>query len=327
MSSFLDAMGVSRGAKVKKTLEVGSDPLMPIKLPLWIIAGSVEGPILTVTAGVHGSEYASILAAISTFGDVGINDLKKGVLVIIPIVNPPAFSQRTSFVCPIDNVNLNRVFPGDANGSITSRIAYSLFSEILVHSDYVVDLHGGDLFERLLTHSRYFVSGRNDVDEKSRTLATLFTEKYYQAAESGQGNLFMETARAGVPSIIVEAGGEGFIEKRAYEFHKRGIVNTLKWLEMLPGEVEWASGYEKVVDQIAIRANRGGFLVRNVEVGDTVRKGQTIAEIIDASGKVAEKVLSPIDKGLVMLLNSRGGVNSGDTIFLLWLTTKQRSSK
>ncbi len=319
----LEDLGFVKGSKTKVTLPGGSDPLSPVELPAWAIDSGSDGPVLTVTAGVHGSEYASILAAISTFKELEVEDLKKGTLVVLPVVNPPGFAQRVPFVNPIDNVNLNRVFPGEPDGTITLRIVHDVFQKVLLNSDAVVDLHGGDLFERLLTHTKYFVSGVTDIDKKSKELARLITERYYQPVESGGGYLFSEVAKAGVPCAIVEAGGEGFFEKKDYEFHKRGIVNALRWLGMVEGECALEDEYEEVTEELRVRTDCGGFVFRHVNVGDKAEKGSVLAEVINVSGEVAQQLLCPADDCLVMYMNSRGVVNTGDTVFLLWKTVSR----
>jgi len=84
--------------------------------PVISVAGTKPGPMLFVNAGVHGGEYPAVEAVIRLGKTL---DPKKisGTVILMPVLNLPAFRTRTPFVCPIDNVNPNRVFPGDPRGS------------------------------------------------------------------------------------------------------------------------------------------------------------------------------------------------------------------
>src|SRR5437868_7274000 len=113
------------------------------------ITGTNEGPTLFVNAGLHGSEYPAIEAVIrlgKTLDPQKIN----GTVILMPVLNLPAFRNRTPFICPVDNVNPNRVFPGDPNGSYSEQMVHALVNEFVVHADAYIDLHGGDIPEALV---------------------------------------------------------------------------------------------------------------------------------------------------------------------------------
>src|SRR5438876_7413777 len=117
--------------------------------PVISITGAKPGPVLFVNAGVHGGEYPAIEAVIRLSNTL---DPKKiaGTVILMPVMNLPAFRARTPFVCPIDNVNPNRVFPGDPTGSYSEQITHALISEFVVRADAYVDLHGCDSPEALV---------------------------------------------------------------------------------------------------------------------------------------------------------------------------------
>src|SRR2546423_7428604 len=131
--------------------------------PVISITGAKPGPVLFVNAGVHGGEYPAVEAVIRLSNTL---DPKKiaGTVILMPVMNLPAFRTRTPFVCPIDNVNPNRVFPGDPTGRYSEQMTHALINEFVVHADAYVDLHGGDSSGR----RRPFASWRNRRSERGR---------------------------------------------------------------------------------------------------------------------------------------------------------------
>ncbi|HEY2915122.1 MAG TPA: succinylglutamate desuccinylase/aspartoacylase family protein, partial [Candidatus Angelobacter sp.] len=119
------------------------------RLPMWLINGVGEGPTLVVTAGVHAAEYASIAAALELGRSLDPRSLA-GRVIVVPIVDMPAFSARSIYVCPLDGKNPNRVFPGNPHGTASEQIADWVFRNVMSQATHYVDLHGGDLIEALV---------------------------------------------------------------------------------------------------------------------------------------------------------------------------------
>jgi len=316
---------VSRGEKRKLSIEVGSDPFTKIDIPLWIINGQANGPRVTIIAGIHGCEYASILAASRIFEHLK-SDLVYGILSIIPVANPPAFVRRSRHICPIDELNLSRVFPGDGQGSISQRIASEICKYVVHNSDYFMDLHGGDLFEQQLPHTKYYLTGNDKVDQISRALAMVFTDKFYHpisVEERTISSSALYAAREGIPSIITEAGSEGKINRSDVEFHENGILQVLRWVDVLEDSYRSGYRYEEVLSEHKLRSNEGGFFIPEVSIGDKVTGSLAIGEIRDVNNAVVEKISSPF-KGIVRMLFTTGVVNTGDPLMTLWETKEVR---
>jgi uncharacterized protein len=204
--------------------------------PVISVAGAKPGPVLFVNAGVHGGEYPAIEAVIRFSKTL---DPKKisGTVILMPVMNLPAFRTRTPFVCPVDNVNPNRVFPGDPSGSYSEQMTHALIHEFVVHADAYIDLHGGDIPEALVP----FVicrAGSDEIAKKSKAIAMAFGLPYVLAiskpVQPAKGSSsYAAAAEKGVPSILAEAGGVGQMQEEAVATLVGGVVNVMRHLEMI----------------------------------------------------------------------------------------------
>jgi len=137
------------GTLIRRSVELGG-----LDVPVLDIAGSGDGPLLTVLAGVHGCEYASMAGLRIWARSLAGRELSGRVLAV-PVLNLPAFRARTPFVVPDDGKNLNRCFPGNATGSLAERLAYDTFTKIIKGSDVLIDMHAGDMVEALQPFALY----------------------------------------------------------------------------------------------------------------------------------------------------------------------------
>src|SRR5437762_2978154 len=202
------------------------------------IAGAKPGPVFFVNAGVHGGEYPAVEAVIRLSNTL---DPKKisGTVILMPVLNLPAFRTRTPFVCPIDNVNPNRLFPGDPRGSYSEQMTHALINEFVLHADAYVDLHGGDIPEALVP---FVISraGDDDVAEKSKAIAMAFGLPYVLTISKpvqpskGQAS-YAAAAEKAIPAVLAEAGGVGQMQEEAVELLANGVVNVMQHLGMIAG--------------------------------------------------------------------------------------------
>lgn len=141
-----------RGRTAIGYLEVpaGADPATSI--PVIVVHGARRGPVLAIVAGSHGTEYASIIAVERLIGRLDAAAVS-GTVILVPLINRASFEQKVVHVNPTDGKNMNRFFPGRADGSQTERASYLITKEIVERSDHLVDLHGGDLDESLRPYS------------------------------------------------------------------------------------------------------------------------------------------------------------------------------
>jgi predicted deacylase len=286
----------------RRLLHFEADALSDLELPCLVARGAADGPRLLLLAGIHGCEYSSIAAVLGFVGALDMRELQ-GTVTAVPVVNRPSFEQRTPFVTPQDGKNLNRCFPGSYDGTFSEALARAIFDELIVASDAVIDLHGGDQVEALEPFSLY---DESPVEDRARALAVAFGLPYVvRAPASGapiSGTTSSAAATAGVPAVIAEAGGRGLLEESAVRLLVVGLTNVLRQLEMLPGEPAPPSPAMRTVERFVwLRSYRGGWWEPAVEAGDEVVAGSTVGVVRDLFGDVIEEVVSP-DDGVVLFL-------------------------
>ena len=192
---------------------------------------------------MHGGEYPAVEAVIR-LGQMLDPKKISGTVILMPVLNLPAFRTRTPFVCPIDNVNPNRVFPGDPRGSYSEQMTHALINEFVVHADAYIDLHGGDIPEALVP----FVICRSeaglanhkarDVAARSQQIAMAFGLPYVltvsKPIQPAKGlSSYAAAAEEGIPAILAEAGGVGQMQEDAVALLVRGVINVMHHVGMV----------------------------------------------------------------------------------------------
>src|SRR5881392_1135420 len=213
--------------------------------PVISVVGAKPGPVLFVNARVHGGEYPAVEAVIR-LGKMLDPKKISGTVILMPVLNLPAFRARIPFVCPIDNVNPNRVFPGDPSGSYSEQMTHALINEFVVHADAYADLHGGDIPEALVpfvicrSEAGLADSKARGVAARSKEMALAFGLPYVltvsKPVQPAKGlSSYAAAADKGIPAILAEAGGVGQMQDEAVEFLVNGVVNVMQHLGMLAG--------------------------------------------------------------------------------------------
>lgn len=309
------------GEKIYGTLTVEDGVDQGTFIPVTIINGRKTGPVLTICAGIHGTEYVPIIVLQELVKEINPEELS-GTLVLVHIANIPAFIGRSVYYNTVDNKNLNRIFPGKQDGSITERIAWVLTNEIIKGSDYFIDTHGGEFNEQLLDYL-YFYYGCPDKDlcRKSLMLAKaignkyLIPEKYTPDDGTPQATYSdMVAIRLGIPAITLEWGDRGKVEGEKVDFAKKGLYNVLRALEMLDGEAIEYKNHVYLLDEIFIESEHNGILYTFVKKGQYVTKGTLIGYITDYHGNLIEEYQSPMD-GIIVTVAVAPAINKTNTIY------------
>ncbi len=278
------------------------------------VTGAQPGPVLFVGAGVHGGEYPAIETVIR-LSKMLDGAAISGTVILMPVLNMPAFRTRTPFVCPIDNVNPNRVFPGDANGTYSEQMTHALIHEFVAHADAYLDLHGGDIPESLVPFS-ICRGGEEAVDAKSLELAIAFGMPYVLAVnrpvQVAKGlSSYVAGAECGVPSVLAEAGGVGQLQEDAVEFLVAGVQRVMAHLQMsetaapVPSEPTVLKAFDWIY------ATHAGMFYPRVEAGDLVEKDQLVGTIGDLFGDELQRVISPVSGRVLFLTINPSVLESG----------------
>jgi len=311
------------GQRAQGFITIGETPSGPIQFPVVIVNGADDGPVLSLTAGVHATEYAPIDAAMRIVQSLDATALR-GAVIVVPVVNMRMFESRTGFVSPLDGINLNKAAPGRDDGSISEVLAKVLLDEVIGRAAYHIDLHAGDLGEMLLPFAGYALTGRPDLDEQGEALARLYSPKLISlATPDGKIPPFADgicyaATRRGVVSIFAESGGNGTLEEGDVRVHLHGVTNVMRYVRMIDGTPTAVAGQVSARDRKVVRATRAGLLRLRVKIGDELVAGQEVAEICNVFGEVVETVRSS-GAGIAGLVWAHKVVNTGDPIVRYWI--------
>ena len=273
----------------------GANGLVGSEIPFYEYGDSAHGPTVSLMAGVHGCEYTSMLG-LRRFLDTLDESALLGSLRVVPMANIASFEARSAFVVPHDGLNLNRCFPGDANGSFTERLAAAIFDEAIRPAQFHVDMHAGDQVEDLEPFTIYDAS---TVEDQSRSLALAYGLGYMirteRSASPIAGTSSAAAAESGIASITAEAGGRGLVDEESVRLHEEGVRRVLAMLGVLPASFAPAPAPVEISHWLWLRSTRGGWWSSNVRVGDAVKAGSVLGTVRSLDSDEEEEVVAPED--------------------------------
>ncbi|MGH9863619.1 MAG: M14 family metallopeptidase, partial [Candidatus Acidiferrales bacterium] len=228
------------GERVSGFIEVTEGMDGNARIPVTIARGTKPGPVLALIAGTHGYEYAPIIALQRVRGQIDPAQLS-GTVILVHVANMPSFLGRTIYYSPVDHKNLNRVYPGKRDGTVSERIAYAITTEVIERADYVADLHCGDGNEALRPYTYWANTGHAELDERSREMAVAFGLDHIviDSSRPGDPNASVYTDNTaltrGKPAITSEAGQLGETRDEWVVLVERGVWNLLRHFKMVAG--------------------------------------------------------------------------------------------
>lgn len=261
----------------------------PIHIPIIVAKGEEEGPVLGVTAAVHGNELNGISVIQRLFHELDVKTLK-GTLVGIPTVNVPSLLRNERVF--IDGKDLNRIMPGKDGGSVSDIYAHRVLHRIINRFDYLLDLHTAS-FGRI--NSFYIRADlKSDIAMK---LAKLQEPQIILHAPAKDGTLRGAAEDLGIKAITIEVGDPDRFQKGIIKSSLSGIVNTLEFLGMLPSSEEEHQYKEAVICKKSewIHTDRGGVLTVYPSLAEKVEKDQLIASVRNIFGEKIKDYFAPYD--------------------------------
>jgi predicted deacylase len=310
-----------RGQRAEGWLEIGRRPdNSEISTPVILVNGAEDGPALWIHAGIHGDEYDGTVAVWRALEHVDPATLR-GALILFPALNSSAY-QASARVSPIDGLDLNRVFPGDPNGTYTRRLAHLIENLVLAYADFMVDLHGGGN-EFGVVYYTLFHAAPNDAGRASERLAKAAGSRLVWASDDEwlRSGLFTRVTRAGIGAMLVECGGEGRLHEQNVVEHTRSLVNMMRHLRMIDGEPDAPAETDYVMMRSAdfFQCGMGGVITPLVRLGDEVQQGQPLVQIRDLFGREVEVVTAPAGPAILLAIKTYGTTNGGAPLGILGL--------
>jgi predicted deacylase len=288
-------LGNARSEKGKITrgfVELGHYPDMALSSPVMIATGMGDGPTLWVQAGIHGPEVVGQLAIARFLRGLDLEKLR-GRIVCLMVANPLGFRgyQRLT---PQDGMNLNRVFPGKPDGTVSEQLAHRLLDLALKTGDVMLDLHsGGDL-----TITAFYViysKGHGEASARSAALSRSVGSRFQWGSDEDwmNGAALTNFTKAGKPGLIIESGGGARVRDEDFANFQVALTGACRALGMLPGRPPRARDIRYGGNAVHLKTRLGGFWHPLVAPGEDVVEGQPLGRMVDIWGEVCETTPSP----------------------------------
>lgn len=306
------------GQKAYGTIEVPAGRDAAASIPVAVLRGAKPGPVLALVSGLHGTEYASIIALEKLIQSLDPAHIS-GTVIILPLVNIPSFEQKVPHVNPVDGKSMNRFYPGSPTGSQTERVSWQITKQVVERCDYLIDYHGGDLDESLRPYAYWPKSGDAKHDEITRAMVLAFGLDniivWSDRPKDPNASRYLDnTANTrGKPAIAVEAGYSGTVKPEDVQRLVNGTLSVMRYLKMLPGDatpVEHPVWFGKID---TVESTQPGIFYPRVERGAYVAEGMEIGYVTDYFGRVVYEAKAPA-AGVVLYICGVPSMKKGDTV-------------
>lgn len=274
-----------------------------------MVEGARPGRTLVAVAGVHGCEYVGIQALRELMDELDPAQMA-GRAMLIPVANAPGFFSGAKQVVPEDGKNLNRCFPGSAQGTLASRMAWAL-ETYCYGADLLVDLHGGDVNEDMAPLVFFPVGAGERIEGLTRRAAAGLSLQYMVRSTADNG-LYSYGAQRQVPALLIERGGGGRWTPEEVEACKQNVRQLLGHLAILPPQPAEDPPLE-IVHTCYEQAKSQGFWICRKSPGDAVGQGELLGEVRDLYGTVTQRCAAKFD-GIVLYRTHALGVGQGDPL-------------
>ncbi len=278
-----------------------------------------EGPRVVVSSGTHGDEYEPQLILRQLVSQLDVADVR-GRLIIIPSINPPA-SQRGMRLSPIDGQNLNRTFPGKADGTCTERLSAFMHDKVFPQADLFVDVHAGGRDYRVVPMVFGFTSDKCRIDEAGlEKLLTAWDYPYiqYYMQETIPSAGCCAAPLVGVASVEIEGGGGGAVTPEEMRIMRDGILRGLHAYGVLangPAPAAKPAIRVEVRPQTSHFAPQDGIVEHCVGLGDDVKTGDLVALLYPVHGRDARPVeIRAAGPGVMLRQRATAFIGKGELV-------------
>lgn len=290
----------------------------PVTMTVNVLRGKKPGPRLLVSAALHGDEIVGV-EVIRRLLRTRLLQRMRGDLIVVPVVNMPAFLSRSRYLP--DRRDLNRLFPGSPSGSLGGRLANAFLNEIIANCTHAIDMHSGAVGRPNLPQVRV-----SPGDHEGYEMAKAFRPPVVIETSLRAGSLREMLYSRGKPCILYEAGEAHRLDPDAVRYGVRGIVSVMRFLQMLPAEKKQKTEptslrHRTVVSTLTSwsRAPRGGIFAPEVELGRAVTPGTNLGVVADPFGGHETPITCRVD-GVVIGISREATVNEGDGLFHIAVT-------
>lgn len=282
-------------------------------MPIIIGQGAKSGPTLLLTSLIHGIEIGGYETIRKLFKELDFQEIR-GRVIAVPVVNPFALNVADRYT-PQDSADLNRVFPGDPEGTLSQRIAHVLIEKITKYADYVIDFHSCNPPSEFFTIASD--EGSEHVRETSWNMAEAFGAVTVSPNTVSPGTFSSYLATIDKPSITPELVFSRRFDQSS-EIGMIGTMNVMKHLKMIEGHFKPLPNTLPFKDRLkyaVANANSGGFIYFHKDVGESIAKDQVFATIKDPWGERVGELRSPVT-GIIIAFPMSGNqaVTTGDKV-------------
>jgi predicted deacylase len=293
------------GCSARGSVDVATGPDgHPMGFPVMIVNGALPGKRLCLVAAIHGDEYEGMEAVRRTMAGVDPKTLR-GALIGLPCVNIPAF-EVAARCSGIDHLNLNRIFPGDKDSTLSMKWAAKFVSDVIPNIDALIDLHSGGGFGEIVP----LVIIQAGFEELATGIGLAAGNDVVWKGGKWGGTGRIATLQAGKPAITVEIGGGGGCQESTVALHVKVIRNVMRHLNLVDGTPETPREY-RVVKGTFSYSSMGGFFRKIASPGQVVRRGEVLGAVINHYGDVLEEYTANQD-GMVLWIRTRCTIFPGE---------------
>lgn len=305
----LGGQSIAAGSRATVELPVGQlANHIPVSLPVHVIHGARPGPVVFLSAAVHGDEIIGVEIIRRVLRRPSLNRMA-GTLLAIPIVNVFGFLNQSRYLP--DRRDLNRSFPGSPHGSLAAQLAYLFLSDVVRRCEFGIDLHSAALHRMNLPQVRL----NPHPSEHLASLAQAFGAPITLTAPIREGSLRGAAGELGVETLVYEAGEALRFDELPVRAGVRGVIAVLQQLRMLHPrrEAPRRRAPLQASESRWVRAPRGGLFRGFKSIGEAVDKGETLGVVSDPFGDVEAPVLAGAS-GLIIGRTNLPIVNAGDAL-------------